>query len=106
MLFSQFLALSVALAPTAVSAALFPKSSQVKNIDAKGFRKAMGENVRLTLSVLYFGRLFMFADDFYRGLHCALVWCEFAFPMWLQQNSKLASNSIVKKWHQSTAKQR
>ena len=48
MLLSQWLAVTVALAsaPNFVSAALFPKDSLVKMIDAKGFKKAMKENVR------------------------------------------------------------
>ena len=53
-MFSQFLALSIALAPSAVSAALFPKNSQVKNLDAKGFRKAMEENVRVRTVIALF----------------------------------------------------
>lgn len=45
MLLPQLLTLTLALAPALVSAALFPKESLVKMIDAKGFKKAMKENV-------------------------------------------------------------
>ncbi len=37
--------LVVALTPSLASAALFPKDTLVKQIDAKGFKKAMKENV-------------------------------------------------------------
>jgi len=40
----QLLALSLALAPNLVSAAIFPDNSLVKTIDAKGFKDAMKEN--------------------------------------------------------------
>ncbi|KII86004.1 hypothetical protein PLICRDRAFT_144787 [Plicaturopsis crispa FD-325 SS-3] len=44
MLLPQVLALTLALAPSFASAAIFPPDSLVKMIDAKGFRKAMREN--------------------------------------------------------------
>ena len=47
MLSPQILAFAFALAPSLVSAALFPSDSLVKVIDAKGFKKAMKANVRL-----------------------------------------------------------
>ena len=40
--------LVIALTPSLASAALFPKDTLVKQLDAKGFRKAMKENVRLS----------------------------------------------------------
>ena len=43
MLLPQLLA--IALAPALVSAALFPKDTKVKQLDAKGFRKMMKQNV-------------------------------------------------------------
>ena len=46
MLLPQFLVLTLAVGPALVQAALFPKDSLVKQLDAKGFRKAMKENVR------------------------------------------------------------
>ena len=42
----QLLALTLAIAPAAVSAGLFPSNSLVKHLDAKGFRQALKENVR------------------------------------------------------------
>ena len=55
MMLPQFLALTLALAstPQLASAAIFPKGSKVKMIDAKGFREAMSQNVR------YIGRLIL-----------------------------------------------
>lgn len=47
MLSPQILTLAFALAPSLVSAALFPSDSLVKVIDAKGFKKAMKANVGL-----------------------------------------------------------
>ena len=49
MLLPQLLALTLALAPAFVSAALFPKDSMVKQVDAKGFKKMLKENVRFTI---------------------------------------------------------
>ena len=46
MLLPQLLVLTLAVGPAIVQAALFPKDSLVKQLDAKGFRKAMKENVR------------------------------------------------------------
>ena len=45
MLLLQIIAFTLALAPSLASAAIFPKDSQVKMIDAKGFKKAMKQNV-------------------------------------------------------------
>lgn len=45
MLLPRLLALTLALAPAIVQAGLFPEDSTVKMLDAKGFRKAMKENV-------------------------------------------------------------
>ena len=45
MLSPKTLALAFALAPSLISAALFPSDSLVKVIDAKGFKKAMKANV-------------------------------------------------------------
>jgi protein disulfide-isomerase A6 len=41
----QLLALTLALAPSLVSAAIFPADSLVKILDAKGFKNALKENV-------------------------------------------------------------
>ena len=46
MLLPQLLALALAVGPAIVQAALFPEDSLIKMIDAKGFRKAMKQNVR------------------------------------------------------------
>jgi protein disulfide-isomerase A6 len=43
---SYALTFALALAPSLVSAALFPSNSLVKVIDEKGFKKAMKEQVR------------------------------------------------------------
>ena len=51
MLSPQILAFAFALAPSLVSAALFPPDSLVKVIDAKGFKKAMKANVGLVDSL-------------------------------------------------------
>ena len=45
MLLPQLLALTFALAPVFVQAGLFPKDTLVKQIDARGFKKAMKQNV-------------------------------------------------------------
>jgi len=45
MLLPQLLAVTLALSPSLVSAAIFPSNTLVKLIDEKGFRKAMKENV-------------------------------------------------------------
>ena len=42
------LALTLALTPSLASAALFPKDTLVKMIDAKEFKKVMKENVSTT----------------------------------------------------------
>ncbi|KIP03817.1 hypothetical protein PHLGIDRAFT_94318 [Phlebiopsis gigantea 11061_1 CR5-6] len=44
MLLPQLLVLTLAVGPALVQAALFPKDSLVKQLDAKGFKKAMKEN--------------------------------------------------------------
>jgi protein disulfide-isomerase A6 len=44
----HLLTLTLALVPSYVSAALYPKNSQVKMIDARGFKNAMKENVRVS----------------------------------------------------------
>jgi protein disulfide-isomerase A6 len=44
MLIQQILALTLALAPSLASAAIFPKDSRVKMLDAKGFKKVMKRN--------------------------------------------------------------
>lgn len=46
MFLPHLLALTLALAPALVSAAIFPPDSLVKMLDAKGFKKVMKENVR------------------------------------------------------------
>ena len=53
MMLPQLLAVTLALAatPQLASAAIFPKNTKVKMIDAKGFREAMNQNVRLKPSV-------------------------------------------------------
>ena len=43
----HWLAVTLALTPSLASAALFPSNTLVKQIDAKGFKAAMKENVRL-----------------------------------------------------------
>ena len=48
MLFNQLLALSLAISPSLVSAAIFPENTLVKMLDHKGFKNAMKENVRST----------------------------------------------------------
>ncbi|GJF00285.1 disulfide isomerase-like protein [Phanerochaete sordida] len=45
MLLPRILALTLALAPAFVQAGMFPEDSTVKMLDAKGFRKAMKQNV-------------------------------------------------------------
>jgi protein disulfide-isomerase A6 len=41
----QLLALTLALAPSLASAAIFPSNTHVKMLDMKGFKKAMKTNV-------------------------------------------------------------
>lgn len=47
MMLPKLLALSLAVAPNLVNAAIFPQDSLVKMLDHKGFKQAMKENVRL-----------------------------------------------------------
>lgn len=70
--------LAFALAPSLVSAALFPPDSLVKVIDAKGFKKAMKANVGL----IYFSWtqgmiLIIYSGNKCGGFRCTLVWCTF-----------------------------
>ena len=76
MLSSQILAFTFALAPSLVSAALFPSDSLVKVIDAKGFKKAMKANVGL-VDVLGGMILTILSGNKYCGFRCTLVWCAF-----------------------------
>jgi protein disulfide-isomerase A6 len=50
----QFLALTLALAPSLASAAIFPSNSQVKILDVKGFKKVMKTNVCFPLDSVTF----------------------------------------------------
>jgi len=52
MLSSQLFSLTLALAPSLVSAAIFPSDTQVKMLDAKGFKEAMKRNVSEFDSIL------------------------------------------------------
>lgn len=78
MLWPQALALTLALVPSLVSAAIFPPNTKVKMLDATSFHKVMKKNVRMRRCV--------------HGLHCtlnktigiehgcvrrAMVWCKF-----------------------------
>lgn len=45
----HWFAFTLALTPSLASAALFPKDTLVKQIDAKGFKQAMKENVCLPI---------------------------------------------------------
>jgi hypothetical protein len=45
MLLFQIFAITLALAPSLTSAAIFPKDTHVKMLDAKGFKRAMKKNV-------------------------------------------------------------
>ena len=47
-----WLAVSLALTPSLASAALFPENTLVKQLDAKGFKAAMKENVSPPPSLL------------------------------------------------------
>lgn len=47
----QLLALTLALAPSLTSAAIFPPNTQVKMLDVKGFKKAMKMNVRFPSAI-------------------------------------------------------
>ncbi len=46
----HWFAFALALAPSLASAALFPKDSLVKQLDAKAFKKVMKDNVRHQLT--------------------------------------------------------
>ncbi len=48
----HWFALTLALTPSLASAALFSKDSLVKQLDPKGFRKVMKENVRALVQLL------------------------------------------------------
>ena len=80
MLFSQLLALSLALSPSVVSAALFPENTLVKMLDHKGFKNAMKENVCMLcfLVILWLFHLLIISlvreDDFYGRVRSTLVW--------------------------------
>ena len=69
------LAVTLAFAPTIVSAGIFPKDSLVKMIDSKGFREAMKENVRCVCagSALSWFLTLPFAANEHCGVHSALV---------------------------------
>lgn len=76
MLSPQILAFAFLLAPSLVSAALFPSDSLVKVIDAKGFKKAMKANVGM---VVFLGgmTLIIYLGNKSCGFRCTLVWCTF-----------------------------
>ena len=75
MLSPQLLALGFAMAPSLVSAAIFPPDSLVKMIDAKGFKKAMKTNVGFVDSFWTRGMVLIFySGNKYGGFRCTLVW--------------------------------
>ena len=77
MLSPQILALAFTLAPSLVSAGLFPSDSLVKVIDAKGFKKAMKANVGLVVDLSWTQGmiLIIYSGNKYGGFLCTLVWC-------------------------------
>ena len=78
MLSPKILTLAFALAPSLVSAALFPPDSLVKVIDAKGFKKAMKANVGpVDFSWTRGMTLIIYSGNKYGGFRCTLVWCTF-----------------------------
>ena len=77
MLSPQILAFAFALAPSLVSAALFPPDSLVKVIDAKGFKKAMKANVGLVDSLGGMVLKIIYLGNKHGGFCCTLVWCTF-----------------------------
>ena len=78
MLSPQILAFAFVLAPSLVSAALFPPDSLVKMIDAKGFKKAMKANVGLADFLSTRGMILIICSgNKYGGFRCTLVWCTF-----------------------------
>jgi protein disulfide-isomerase A6 len=52
MFLTQMLAFTLILAPSLASAAIFPKDSHVKMLDAEGFKRAMKKNVHQYISVI------------------------------------------------------
>src|ERR1700722_9386695 len=51
MLLCQILALTLALAPSLASAAIFPKDTRVKMLDTRGFKRVMKKNVHFYSSL-------------------------------------------------------
>lgn len=107
MLLPQLLALTVALAPTLVSAALFPKDSLVKMIDAKQFKKVMKENVCRAMPrirSLFRTHSRLATANEHCGVRSALVW---GMPLSLVHLPMFEPNrhiSTVNNWRRSTAR--
>ena len=81
MLLPHLLALTLVLAPLLASAAIFPKGTHVKMLDAKGFKKAMKRNVwppsySPPLDPAYPKTL----GNKRRRVRRAMVWCESLHP--------------------------
>ena len=75
MMLPQLLALSLALAPNLVNAAIFPKDTLVKMLDHKGFKQAMKENVRNDTTQLNSTCPdILHPDDLCCCVCCAMVW--------------------------------
>lgn len=78
MLWPQALALALALVPSLASAAIFPKNSKVKMLDATSFHKVMKKNVRMRCSLHGPDHMLNKTIGIEHGrVRGALVWCKF-----------------------------
>lgn len=73
---TKLLAVSLAVAPSLVSAALFPKDSLVKMSSPKEFKAIMKENVRLPHVVRFGYNLMMIVDHQCLRVRRTVVWSE------------------------------
>ena len=90
----HWFALTLALTPSLASAALFPSNTLVKQIDAKGFKAAMKENVRGTTFLALSGFTYSpnAAANERRGIRSALVWGTSLHACWFDRVGRLTSN--------------
>lgn len=102
---SPLFAVALALAPTFVSAGIFPKGSLVKMIGPKEFKEAMKENVRRGVALVSCWYLTLpFAANNHCGVHSALVRGMSTLGKAVSLHSTNSTDSTVNAWLQSTRK--
>ncbi|KAI5123197.1 hypothetical protein M0805_003964 [Coniferiporia weirii] len=99
MMLPQLLAISLALAPNLVSAAIFPENSLVKMIDHKGFKAALKENMTSVVAFVapWCGHCQRMAPEYSKaalGLHPLVP--LYAVDCDAQQNKRLCAEQGVK----------